>query len=271
MDSIISSSIFWLQQHTSAEMLTVLLFVLCAAVILALLKFYGVFGLYVYNALAVVIANIQVLRFAQYTTCSDPIALGTVVFTTTFFVNDLITEHYGVEYAKKSVTLGFWAQVLVTAWMVLTLGHPLPELANANLAVVNAHDNYTAMLQLFTPSLRILVASLVAFMCSQWLDILIFNRIRVMTNGRFVWLRQNIAMFISGLFDTFLFSFLAWMCLSTTAITWRELVFTYVFSSQILRFILNVAFTPLMYMSYNCVSNKSKIRIYDNKERATSF
>lgn len=267
---MISERICWLQQHASAEMLTVWLFLLSAIAILALLKFYGVFGLYVYNTLAVVIANIQVLRFAQYATFSEPVALGTVVFTTTFFVNDLITEHYGVEYAKKSVMLGFWAQLLVTAWMILTLGHPLPELLNANATVVTAHNNYTAMLQIFTPSLRILIASLVSFICSQWLDILIFNRVRLLTSGRFLWLRQNIAMLLSGLFDTFLFSFLAWMCFSDNTTTWHDLIFTYILSSQILRFILNISFTPLMYMSYNCVSNKSKIRLYNSKERSAS-
>ena len=125
--------------------------------------------------------------------------------------------------------------------------------------LINAHTNYTAMLQLFSPSLRILVASLIAYVCSQWLDILIFNRLRTLTNNKFVWFRQNVAMLMSGLFDTFIFSFLAWVLLSDAPISWHELFFTYVLSSQIIRFILNISFTPFMYMSYNCVSNRTKV------------
>jgi len=259
MDTLIRESIFWLQHHTSAEALTVWLFVLCAVSILALLKVYGAFGLYVYNALAVVVANIQVLRFAQYESFSEPVALGTVIFTTTYFVNDVLTEHYGIECAKKSVTLCFWAQLLTSAWMLLALGHPLPELSNSSATIKEAYSNYQAMLQLFSPSLRILVASLIAYLCSQWLDIFIFNRLRTMTKGKFLWFRQNMAMFTSGIIDTFLFSCLAWMLLSETPISWSELIFTYILSSQLMRFILNISFTPLMYMSYYCVPNKTKI------------
>lgn len=262
--------IFWLQYHISAESLTIWTFVLCAVAILAAFRFYGAFGLYVYNALAIVVANIQVLRFTQYSVCAEPVALGTVLFTTTFFVNDVLTEHYGPEYARKSVLLGFWAQILVTLLMLLTLGHQLPadSLANATTAV--AHDNYLAMLQLFAPSMRILSASLIAYVCSQLLDILIFNRIRKITQGRFLWLRQNLAMFISGTFDTILFSYLAWILLSDMPISWSELFFTYIISAQALRFILNVSFTPLMYMSYYCAPNKT-VRLYNFKKRPASI
>lgn len=270
MDSLIRESIYWLQFHTSAEALTIWLLLLCAVAILALLKFYGVFGLYVYNALAIIFANIQVLRFTQFAYFSEPVALGTVLFTTTFFVNDVISEHYGLEAAKKSVTLGFWAQVLITAWMILALGHPLPASSNASITIQAAHTNYTAMLQIFTPSLRILIASLIAYFCSQWLDIILFNRLRKLTQGKFLWLRQNVAMLTSGIFDTFIFSFLAWMLFSETPISLHELIFTYILSSQIMRCLLNISFTPLMYMSYSCVP-KSKVRLHNIKERTASI
>ncbi len=257
MDTLVSDSINWLQGHASAESLSVWLFLLCAVAIFALLRFYGVFGLYVYNALAIVVANIQVLRLAQYSTFAEPVALGTVLFTTTFFVNDVITEHYGAEYAKKSVLLGFWSQLLLLAWMILGLGHPLPALNNASETILSAHNNHLAMLQIFTPSMRILIASLIAYYCSQYLDILIFNRMRLITQGKFLWFRQNIAMLISGVLDTFLFSFLAWMLFSPDPVSWHELIFSYVLSSQIMRFILNFSFTPLMYLSYRHVPAKA--------------
>lgn len=259
MDTLIRDGIFWAQAHLSAENLTVWLFLLCAFAILALLRFYGAFGLYVYNAIAIVVANIQVLRFTEYDHFSEPVALGTVIFTTTYFVNDVLTEHYGAESAKKSITLSFWTQLLVCVWMLMALAHPLPDLNNASSTVIEAHSNYTAMLQIFTPTWRILVASLISFLLSQWLDIMIFNRLRIITKGKLLWFRQNMAMFISGIIDTFIFSLLAWMLLSEHPISWHELIFTYVLSSQILRFILNISFTPLMYMSYSCVPSKTKI------------
>ncbi len=259
MDNFIRESIYWLQHHTSAEMLTVVLFLVSAAVILGLLKFYGAFGLYVYNALALTIANIQVLRFTYYESFSDPVALGTVLVTTTFFVNDILSEHYGQEVAKKSVTLGFWAQLVVIVWMVLALGHPLLPLENASVAVKEAHFNYEAMMQLFTPSLRILLASLLAYFVSKWLDIAVFNHLRRTTKNRFLWLRQNTAMLIAGFLDIVLFSVLAWVWLSEQPVSTAELWTAYILSAQVTRMILNVASTPLMYLSYACVQSKPKL------------
>lgn len=256
MDNLILDLIYWLQVNASAEMLTVGSFALCAVAILGLLKFYGVYGLYAYNVLAIVIANIQVLRFTQFNNFTDPVALGTVLFTTTFFVNDVITEHYGVQYAKKSIMLCFWGQVLVILWMLLALGHPLPILTSSDLASNDAHNNYLAMLKLFAPSLRILLASLVAYITSQLLDIVIFNALRYMTKGKYLWLRQNIAMLLSGLCDTFLFSVLAWKWFSDVPITYSQLIITYVISAQIMRMLLNISFTPLMYMSYRYATVK---------------
>ncbi len=250
LDSLICEIIYWLQAHVSAEAMTIWSFAFCGIVILSLLRFYGLFGLYVYNVLAVMIANIQVLRFTVFTNFAEPIALGTILFTTTFFVNDIITEHYGIKAAKKSIMLCFWSQILVMLWMVIALGHPLPELTNAGSAVQEAHENYLAMFKLFAPSLRILTASLVAYLSSQLIDILIFNGLKYLTHGKYLWLRQNVSMLISGLCDTFIFSVLAWKWLSATPISYSELIITYVLSAQIMRMILNISFTPLMYMSY---------------------
>jgi queuosine precursor transporter len=249
LDNLIFEIINWLQIHLSAEMLTVWSFLFCALAILGLLRFYGVYGLYAYNVLAVVIANIQVLRFTEFQYFSEPVALGTVLFTTTFFVNDVITEHYGIQYAKKSIMLCFWGQLLVMLWMLIALGHPLPTTDSFDPVIATAHENYLAMLKLFAPSLRILIASLVAYLCSQLLDILIFNAIKYLTHGKYLWLRQNLAMLLSGFCDTFLFSVLAWKWFSTIPISYTELIFTYVLSAQIMRMLLNVSFTPLMYMS----------------------
>ncbi len=238
-----------MQTHLSAESLTLWLFLTCGIAILLLLKYYGLFGLYVYNCLAIIFANIQVLRVASYNLFPEPVALGTVLFTTTFLVNDIITEHYGAEQAKQSVSLGFIVQLLTTIWMVLALGHPVP----ADSSGQAAHQSYLAMLQIFSPSVRILLASLTAYLCSQWLDIYIFSTLRKATAGKFLWLRQNIAMLLSGLLDTFLFSAIAWVILSDMPISWRELMMTYVISAQAVRVLLNISFTPLIYLSYRCV------------------
>lgn len=254
MDSFILNLVTWLQLHVSAEILTIIFFLICSLAILALLRFYGLSGLYVYNALALVVANIQVLRLTVFNNFTEPVALGTVLFTTTFFVNDLISEHYGPKEAARCVIMGFWIQILMIVWMVLTIGHPLVPITDpSNATLLDAQHSHEAMMQLFSPSLRIVVASLIAYWCSQWLDVLIFAKIRQVTGNRYLWLRQNASMLIGGLIDTILFSVLAWRWFNANAISWYDLFMTFILSAQLLRLFLNLAATPLMYLSYFCI------------------
>jgi queuosine precursor transporter len=259
MDNLIQNLVIWLQSHASAELLTLATFAICAIVILALLRFYGAIGLYVYNAIALVVANIQVLRLTSFEHFSEPVALGTVLFTTTFFVNDLLSEHYGPKVAAKCVNLGFIVQILMTLFMILTIAHPLvPIQETSPPALMTAHHAHEAMMQLFTPSLRIIIASLIAYWISQWLDVLIFARLRVITQGRFLWLRQNVSMIVGGFIDTVIFSVLAWRWMSHTPVPWFELFMTYIISAQLIRLVLNLGSTPLMYLSYFCLGSKPK-------------
>ena len=145
-------------------------------------------------------------------------------------------------------------------WMVLTLAHPLVPMSLNELlnpTWVDAAHSHQAMMQLFVPSLRILAASLFAYLCSQWLDIILFNKIREITSGRFLWLRQTSSMLISGFLDTVIFSVLAWQLLSFNSMSWFELFMTFILSSQIIRVFLNFAATPFMYLSYLCLPGSS--------------
>lgn len=238
-------------QNCSSEFLSFLTFLVCAVSILAFLRWFGAIGLYTYNALAVVAANIQVLKMAEFSFCSEPVALGTVVFATTFLVSDILTEHYGAAAARQALWLSFITQILMSVWMVLTLGHPSPNyysLAPDLAATLIANEK--GMSQLFIPSLRILTASLISYFISQQFDIWVFQKIRDLSSGRFIWLRQNMATALSGLLDNFIFALIAWVVLSTNPIPFSLLISSFVFASYILRGVVNIISTPVMYLSY---------------------
>ncbi len=45
---------------------------------------YGKSGVYVYIVTSVILSNLQVMKFGQFFWSDDPVALGTVVFASTF-------------------------------------------------------------------------------------------------------------------------------------------------------------------------------------------
>ena len=103
--------------------------------ILIFLKLFGEIGLYVYSVIAIIVANIQVLKLVKFSFFSEPVALGTVLFASTFLCTDILAEYYGTKQARKNVLLGFAGFLLMTIFMLFTLGFkPLNE--------ITASDNY---------------------------------------------------------------------------------------------------------------------------------
>lgn len=251
MDNFVYQLILILENF-SPEILSLITFLVCAVTILGMLRYFGAAGLYVYNAIAIVVANIQVLHAAKFIFSPEPVALGTVLFATTYLVSDILTEHYGPETAKHALWLSFISQILVTFLMILTLGHtPLSEGFNPPEANVYTSSNYMAMLKLFTPTPRLLFASLVAYILSQLFDIWIFQKIRNFSHGKYIWLRQNASTFLSGLLDSFIFSYIAWVLLSPTPLSFYTLMVSYVIGTYFLRLVVNLLGTPVMYASYH--------------------
>lgn len=227
--------------HTlSAEVVSLYLFAACLLSILFLFRLFSLNGLIAYSVIATIAGNIQVLKIAQFGLLPEPVALGTVTFGTLFFVSDMITEHYGKEAAQRTVWLCFFSQILMMILMLLTLGHdPLP------------HDNaHAAMEVLFLPAPRLVTASLIAFVTSLFLEIAIFNGLKKMTQGKYLWLRTSISTIVATFMDNILFSLLAWVILSPTPVSFYTLVFTYILGSYIARLIIALIGTPLLYLSY---------------------
>lgn len=246
MDHLIVQAVLFFQGF-SAEITSLLTLGVCFLGILLFLRYYEKEGLYVYQITAILLSNIQVLRFAPFTFCSEPMALGTVLFSTTFLVNDIVTEHFGAQEAKKMLMLGFLSQIFWVLIIVLTLGHPpLPYSHISDFASLKSIEK--ALEVIFSPSLRLLLASWIAFLISQWLDILVFSKIKDLTKGSHLWLRQNVSMLVGGFMDNLIFSLLAWVWLADHPLPFSFLLQGAILGSTFVRCIVNILSTPVMYL-----------------------
>ncbi|MEI8295173.1 MAG: queuosine precursor transporter [Alphaproteobacteria bacterium] len=237
MDTSLVEPLLVLFQSYPSELLSVILLLFCCGAIILLLRFYGVYGLYVYNAVAIIAANIQVLKLSYFPFWGEPLALGTIVFATTYLVSDILTELYGKKVAKDGVWLCFGAQVLFTVMMLLTLAH----------APAAEDTTHGAMAILFTPSLRLFISSLAAFAISQMFDIWVFQKIRQLTNSRRLWLRTIFSFLLAGFIDNVVFSFLAWYLLSPEPLGIGDIWNRYVFGTYTARILVAAISLPTIY------------------------
>ena len=176
--------------NTFVVWLIMLLF--CFSSILVFLKLFGYVGLYVYSALAVIIGNIQVLKTVDFFYSPEPVALGTVLFASTFLCTDILSEHFGKEKARKNVLIGFACFLFMTIIMLITIGFK-----------PSANDwAQDSLANVFTPMSRFFIASMIAYLASQYFDVWIYSTIKNITKNRYLWLRNNLSTILSSLVIT---------------------------------------------------------------------
>ncbi len=155
-------------------------------------------GLYViYLALAQILATkLIVFNFGLFTVVAPAAVL---IFPFTFQLIDIVNEAYGRAQTQRMILIAFISQVFMVAFILLgTLAPPA--------LFWQGHESWRQILLLIP---RITGASWVAFLISQSLDNLLFSRLKKLTHGRHLWLR-NIASDVPALaLDSFIFITLA--------------------------------------------------------------
>lgn len=225
-------------------------YAVCVSAILVMLYFFGDTGLIVYAALAVVAANLQVLKATVSVFSPVPVALGTVVFSSTFLVSDILTECFGAARAKQAVGMGFFSLLLMCVWMNLTCWFPTaPSYEPIN----------EALQRLFKPEWALLAASVVAYVTSQYADIVLFQKIKNHTGTQALWLRTCVASSAAAFLDTTLFSVLAWVVFSVHPMPWATVWSTYILGTYLFRCVMIVCEMPVLY-GVKTLIRSSKIR-----------
>ncbi len=172
---------------------------------LVLYRFFGVAGLQVAIATAIILANLQGPKLTVIFGLET--SLGVIFYSSIFFATDVLSENHGREKANQAVMLGFVVSVIVL--MMLSLGVMFQPSTNPKNAMFanSVHDAFRTLVD-FSP--RFVAGSLLAYLISQRLDVLVFHRIRERTQGRMLWLRNNVSTLTSQLVDTAIYSLVVW-------------------------------------------------------------
>lgn len=127
------------------------------------------------------------------------VSVGIFAYPLTFLMTDAIGEVYGKQKAKQVVWSALIAQILVLILVWVSI--KLPPAGRYHL-----NTEYVAV---FSGSLRMIIASLIAFIVSQTYDIWAFEWFKKKTKGKMLWLRNNLSTMSSQAIDTLLFMFIA--------------------------------------------------------------
>jgi uncharacterized integral membrane protein (TIGR00697 family) len=155
-------------------------------------------------------------------------------FPVVFLMTDVIGEVYGKRVAKFFVLAGFIATILFIAYSFLSLAMPWAA------AGMWAHDSYN---QIFGISVRIAIASVVAFIVAEYQDVLSFFFVQEKLGIKAFWVRSTLSNIWSQLLDSILFMSIAFYGVYTT----RTLI-SIIFTWWIYKVLMGVLYTPLSYV-----------------------
>lgn len=116
------------------------------------------------------------------------VAVGVLPYPVTFLCTDFISELYGERRANRVV----WMGLLVNVWVmaILWLGGVLPGTESPEFFHIR------------TLAFGAVAASMIAYLFAQFVDVRLFHFWKSLTQGRYLWLRNNGSTLVSQLVDT---------------------------------------------------------------------
>lgn len=129
------------------------------------------------------------------------IAVGVLPYPITFLCTDLISELFGKERANKVV----WVGLALNLWVVfiLWLGSVLPpEPMYDSTGKLIYEQPGRVFFEIKELAFGAVMASMIAYLTAQFIDVRIYHFWKKFTKGRHLWLRNNASTLISQLIDT---------------------------------------------------------------------
>jgi uncharacterized integral membrane protein (TIGR00697 family) len=163
------------------------------------------------------------------------LSVGILPYPITFLITDLISEIYGKKKANQVVIAGIFASFFSMG--ILWMANVVPALSNSPV------DDATFQ-TVFALSPVAVLASMMAYLGAQFVDISLYHFWKKLTKGRMLWLRNNFSTFSSQFIDTFsvisllsLFGVLEW-----------DLFWGLVLSGFLFKVFVAALDTPLLYL-----------------------
>ncbi|MBN2042237.1 MAG: queuosine precursor transporter [Candidatus Aenigmarchaeota archaeon] len=170
-------------------------------------------------------------------------SVGIFMYPLTFLITDIIEEVYGREKTKQFIVAGFFSLLLIIFFTLISIYLP----------PASRYELDSEYFKVFAPSLRIIIASIIGFLISQYHDIMAFEFWKNKTRGRFLWLRNNASTIVSQFLDTTIFMFIAFYMVTPQFTV--DFVFALIMPYWILKVFVALCDTPLCYLGVRWLKN----------------
>jgi uncharacterized integral membrane protein (TIGR00697 family) len=131
-----------------------------------------------------------------------PISVGIIPFPVTFLLTDVVNDFYGRKGARFLTLLGFAMALLAYALLQITTAMAPHE---------STYFTQAEYAKIFGGSSQLFIASMIAYLIGQFLDIQVFQFWKALTRSKHLWLRATGSTLLSQIVDTVMINFIFWM------------------------------------------------------------
>ena len=156
------------------------------------------------------------------------------------------------------------SQIFIIAGLIALLISLALVLIGIAMPPSSIYENNDAYKTVFSNSIRVIIASIVAFLISQHHDIYAFNFWKKKTKGKWLWLRNNLSTGVSQLIDTSIFVLIAFYKVTPDFTADRMLAM--ILPYWLLKIIFAVADTPFVYLGVKWLRSDSRKSLADSED-----
>ncbi|MCQ8896151.1 queuosine precursor transporter [Limnobacter humi] len=182
---------------------------------------------------------------------------GVLFFPISYLFSDILTEVYGYSRDRRAVWSGFGALVFASAMAFVVVNlPPAPFWADRQPAIETVFGN----------TWRIVLASLIAFWSGSFANSFVLAKLKLLTQGRWLWTRTIGSTLVGELIDSALFYTIAFWGIMTT-----DQLITVTLTQYVVKTGWEVVATPLTYWVVSSLKKAENEDYYDRNTRFTPF
>ncbi len=176
------------------------------------------------------------------------ISVGLLPYPITFLITDILSEIYGKKKANQVVIAGIFASFFSLAIIYVSKNVPATSWSQVN---------DSTFINVFGAAPLAVLASMLAYLAAQFVDIRVYHFWKKLTEGKHLWLRNNFSTFTSQIIDTL--TVLLLLC-SFSIIDWSKF-WGLLISGVIFKMCIAAIDTPVLYLCVYWFRKKFNLKV----------
>ena len=194
----------------------------------------------------VLISNVASTKFVKL----GPFSFdgGTILFPISYIFGDILTEVYGFRRSRRVIWTGFGCAALMAGVFALVGALPAAE----------GWENQAAYQAILGTTPRIVLGSLVAYFAGEFSNSFVLAKMKIWTQGRWLWTRTIASTLVGEGVDSVLFVLIAFAGAIPWSLLWVTGVSNYLFKSG-----MEALMTPVTYWVTGALKRSEQEDVYD--------